>query len=66
MTVLLAFVTAVLFGCGTWLLMQRRLSRIIIGIGMLGHGANLILVTGGGGPGRRPCGSAVCAPRRCR
>jgi multicomponent Na+:H+ antiporter subunit C len=54
MTVLLALVTAVLFGCGSWLLMQRRLSRIIIGIGLLGHGANLLLVTGGGGPGRSP------------
>lgn len=54
MTVLLALVTAVLFGCGTWLLMQRRLSRIIIGIGLLGHGANLLLVAGGGGPGRAP------------
>ena len=54
MTVLLAFVAAVLFGCGSWLLMQRRLSRIIIGIGLLGHGANLLLVTAGGGPGRAP------------
>lgn len=54
MTVLLALVTAVLFGCGTWLLLQRRLSRIIIGIGLLGHGANILLVTGGGGPGRAP------------
>ncbi len=54
MTVLLAFVAAVLFGCGSWLLMQRRLSRIIIGVGLLGHGANLLLVTAGGGPGRAP------------
>ncbi|HSJ90687.1 MAG TPA: NADH-quinone oxidoreductase subunit K [Ilumatobacter sp.] len=54
MTVLVAFVAAVLFGCGTWLLMQRRLTRIIIGIGLLGHGANLLLVAGGGRPGRAP------------
>lgn len=47
MTVLLAFVTAVLFSCGTWLLMQRRLSRIIVGIGLLGHGANMLLITSG-------------------
>ena len=45
MTILLALVTAALFGCGTWLLMQRRLSRIIVGIGLLGHGANLLLIT---------------------
>lgn len=54
MTVLIAAVAAVLFGCGTWLLMQRRLSRIIIGVGLLGHGANLLLVTAGGGGGRPP------------
>lgn len=47
MTILLALVTAVLFGCGSWLLMQRRLSRIIVGIGLLGHGANMLLITSG-------------------
>lgn len=47
MTILLALVAAILFGCGTWLLMQRRLTRIIVGIGLLGHGANLLLITSG-------------------
>ena len=54
MTVLLAAVAGSLFACGAWLLMQRRLSRIIIGVGLLGHGANLLLVTAGGPPGRAP------------
>lgn len=54
MSILLAALAAVLFACGTWLLMQRRLSRIIIGVGLLGHGANLLLVTAGGGRGRAP------------
>lgn len=54
MTVLLAAVTALLFASGSWLLMQRRLTRIIIGIGLLGHGANLLLVTAGGRAGRPP------------
>ncbi len=54
MTVLLAALAAALFGCGSWLLMQRRLSRIIIGIGLLGHGANLLLVVSGGPSGRMP------------
>ena len=35
MSVVLAFAAAVLFGLGSWLLMQRRLSRIIIGLGLL-------------------------------
>ncbi len=54
MTVLLAALAAFLFACGTWLLMQRRLSRIIIGVGLLGHGANLLLVTAGVGGRRAP------------
>ena len=54
MTVLVAFVAAALFACGSFLLMQRRLSRIIIGIGLLGHGANLLLLVSGGGAGPAP------------
>ena len=38
MSVLLAFTAAVLFATGTFLLLQRRLSRILIGIGLVGHG----------------------------
>lgn len=54
MTILVAAVAAVLFGCGTWLLMQRRLSRIIIGVGLLGHGGNLLMIAAGGPGGRAP------------
>jgi multicomponent Na+:H+ antiporter subunit C len=46
-TVLLAATAAVLFGTGTYLILQRKLSRIIIGLGMLAHGANLLLITSG-------------------
>jgi multicomponent Na+:H+ antiporter subunit C len=53
-TVLLAFVAAVLFSTGTYLLLQRRLSRIIVGIGLVGHGSNILLVTSGGGRGLPP------------
>lgn len=54
MSVLVALTVGLLFGCGAWLLMQRRLTRIIIGLGLLGHGANLLLVTAGGNRGRPP------------
>lgn len=54
MSLVLAAVTAILFAAGTWLLLQRRLTRIVIGIGLLGHGANLLLVTSGGRAGRTP------------
>ena len=47
MTVLLAATAAVLFGIGTYLVLQRKLSRIIIGIALLGHGANVLMVSAG-------------------
>ena len=47
MTVMLAAVAAALFGIGTYLLLQRKLSRIVIGLGLLTHGANVLLITAG-------------------
>jgi multicomponent Na+:H+ antiporter subunit C len=49
MSVLLAATAAVLFGIGTYLLLQRKLSRIIIGLGLLSHGGNVLLMTSGRG-----------------
>jgi multicomponent Na+:H+ antiporter subunit C len=46
-TVTLAFAAATLFGVGTYLVLQRKLSRIIIGLGLLTHGANVLLMTSG-------------------
>ena len=45
MSVLMAATAAVLFAMGTYLLMQRKLSRLIIGLGLIGHGANVVFVT---------------------
>lgn len=47
MSLVLALATALLFSLGTWLVLQRRLSRLIIGLGLLGHGANLLLMLSG-------------------
>ena len=47
MTTLLAFAAASLFAMGTYLVMQRKLSRVIIGIGLITHGANILLITAG-------------------
>ena len=47
MTVLLAATAAALFAIGTYLVLQRKLSRIIIGIALLGHGANVVMVSSG-------------------
>jgi multicomponent Na+:H+ antiporter subunit C len=51
-SVVLAAAAAALFGLGTWLLLQRRLSRLVIGLGLMGHGANLLLLLSGGSRGR--------------
>lgn len=47
MTVTLAFAAAVLFAIGTYLVLQRKLSRIIIGLALLSHGSNVLLMTSG-------------------
>lgn len=45
MSVLMAFTAAALFGIGTYLVLQRKLSRLIIGLGLISHGANIVFVT---------------------
>jgi multicomponent Na+:H+ antiporter subunit C len=47
MTILLAAVAATLFAVGTYLVLQRKLSRIIIGLALLTHGGNILLITSG-------------------
>ena len=49
MTVVLAAAAAALFGCGTFLLLQRQLSRILVGLALLSHGANLVILVSAGG-----------------
>jgi len=46
-SILAAATAAALFSVGTYLVLQRKLSRIIIGLGLLTHGANLLLITAG-------------------
>ncbi len=48
MTLVMAVAAGVLCACGTYLLLGRQLSRIIIGIGLFGNGVNLLLVLSGG------------------
>jgi len=45
--VVMAGLAASLFAIGTYLLMQRKLSRIIVGLGLLSHGANVLFVNAG-------------------
>jgi len=52
-TVVLAVAAAVLAACGAYLLTAGKLSRVVIGIGLLGHAANIVIVRSGG-PGGEP------------
>ena len=47
MSVLLAACAAALAGIGTYLLLQRSLSRIIVGIALLSHAASVLWITAG-------------------
>ncbi len=49
-----AVVLGALYATGFYLLMQRSLMRILLGIVVLGHAANLMLLLAGGPPGRPP------------
>jgi len=49
-----ALAAGALFATGTYLLLQKRLSRIIVGLGLIAHGANLLLLGSGGEPGAPP------------
>lgn len=49
MSIVLALTAATLFAIGTYLVLQRKLSRIIIGLSLLSHGGNVLLLTSGNG-----------------
>jgi multicomponent Na+:H+ antiporter subunit C len=42
---LLALAAALLFAIGTWLILQRALTRVVIGISLLSHGANVLMMS---------------------
>ena len=50
----LALLIGVLYAVGTYLLLQRTLTRIVIGLGLMSHGANLLLLAAGGSAGAVP------------
>lgn len=54
MSIAQAALIAVLAGAGTYLVMHRTLTRIILGLGLLGNAINLLILTAGDGPGEPP------------
>lgn len=48
MTPLLAIVTGCLYAAGIYMMLRRSLFKLILGLGFLSHGANLMIFTVGG------------------
>jgi len=54
MEVLLALTSGVLYAAGVYLILRRRLAQLIIGLGLLSNGTNLLIFTAGGLTRARP------------
>ena len=54
MEALLALVSGVLYAAGIYLMLRRRLAQLIVGIGLLSNGTNLLIFTAGGLTRARP------------
>jgi len=51
---LLALASGVLYAAGIYLMLRRRFAQIIIGLGLLSNGTNLLIFTAGGLTRARP------------
>jgi multicomponent Na+:H+ antiporter subunit C len=51
---ILAIAVGVLYGAGIYLMLRRRLAQLIIGLGLLSNGTNLLIFTAGGLTRARP------------
>lgn len=45
---------AVLFAVGSYLLMERSLTRVALGVGVIGNGVNVLIIASGSKPGEAP------------
>ena len=52
--IVLVVTIGVLFAAGVYLLLERSLSRVLIGVILIGNGANLLFLVAGGAAGRPP------------
>jgi multicomponent Na+:H+ antiporter subunit C len=52
--IIMTVTVGVLYAVGFYLLLQRSLMRVLLGVVVLGHGTNLLLQLVGGPPGRAP------------
>ncbi len=54
MTIFTAALVAVLYGTGVYMILQRTLTKVVLGLALLSHGANLLLLIVGGQAGLAP------------
>lgn len=54
MEILMALTSGVLYAAGIYLMLRRRLAQLIIGLGLLSNGTNLLIFTAGGLTASRP------------
>ncbi len=54
MEIVMAIVIGVLFTAAIYLILSKSLLRVIIGTGLISHGAHLLLLTMGGLGGKKP------------
>jgi multicomponent Na+:H+ antiporter subunit C len=54
MSIVTLSVASALIGLGTYLILQRLLSRVIIGLALISHGVNLLIMVSGGVGGQPP------------
>ena len=52
--IVLVVTIGVLFAAGVYLLLERSLTRVLIGVILIGNGANLLFLVAGGAAGRPP------------
>jgi multicomponent Na+:H+ antiporter subunit C len=50
----LILAASAMIGCGVYLLLERSLTRVLVGLIMLGNGVNLLFLISGGPAGRAP------------
>jgi multicomponent Na+:H+ antiporter subunit C len=50
----LILAAAAMIGCGVYLVLERSLTRVMVGLVMLGNGVNVLFLVSGGAPGRAP------------
>jgi Multisubunit Na+/H+ antiporter, MnhC subunit len=53
-SLVLVVVMAVLFACGVYLILERSMTRVLLGILLLGNAANLLILVVAGAPGAAP------------